>query len=85
MKLQSFCLEVFQVPTKHGFLYLSPLLSKWNQSKLPIFIKFYTIRRKFCIFKNNDLRNFSLVLGGLASISLEILKNLIILSIFIGI
>ena len=40
MKLQSlFCLEFFQVPTKLDFPYLSSHISKWNESKLPIFIK----------------------------------------------
>ena len=40
MKLQSlFCLEFFQVPTKLDFLYLSLHLSKWNESKPPMFIK----------------------------------------------
>ena len=45
MKLQSyFCLDFFQMPTKHGFLYLSLHLSKWNESKLLMLIKIYTIK-----------------------------------------
>ena len=40
MKLQSFyCLEFFQVPTKLNFPYLSPHISEWSESKLPMFIK----------------------------------------------
>ena len=39
MKLQSlFGLKFFQVPTKLDFLYISPHLSKWNESKLLMFI-----------------------------------------------
>ena len=51
MKLHSFfCLEFFQVPTKHDFSYLAPHLSKWNESKLPTFIKFYTMRYNLFLF-----------------------------------
>ena len=40
MKLQSYnCLELFQMPTKLDFPYLSPHLSEWNESKLLMFIK----------------------------------------------
>ena len=40
MKLQSFFgLEFFQVPAKLDYPYLSPHLSEWNESKLPMFIK----------------------------------------------
>ena len=40
MKLQRFfCLELFLVPAKLNIPYLSPHLSKWNESKLPMFIK----------------------------------------------
>ena len=42
MTLQSFFgLEFFQVSTKLDFPYLSHHLSKWNESKLSIFIKIY--------------------------------------------
>ena len=45
MTLQSFfCLEFSIVPAKHNFLYLSLHILEWNQSKLPMFIKIYTIR-----------------------------------------
>ena len=49
MTLQSvfFCLKFSIVPPKHDFLYLSLHISKWNESKLPMFIKIYTIRRIF--------------------------------------
>ena len=47
MKLQSFFVEFSQVPRKHNFLYLSPHLSKWNESKLPLFLTIYTIRSNF--------------------------------------
>ena len=48
MKLQSFfCLEFSKVPTKHDFFYLSLHLLGWNESKLPMFIKIYTIRCSF--------------------------------------
>ena len=40
MKLQSFFgFKFFQVPTKLDFLCLSPHLSEWNESKLPMFKK----------------------------------------------
>ena len=59
MTFQSFfCLEFLQVLRKHDFLYLSFHLSEWNESKLPMFIKIYLIRRYFLFFKKNDLRKF---------------------------
>ena len=41
MKLQSLFLsfELFKVPAKFDFPYLSPHLLEWNKSKLPMFIK----------------------------------------------
>ena len=51
MKLQSFFLwEFFQVLTNHDLSYLSPLISEWIESKLPMFIKIYTIRCNLFIF-----------------------------------
>ena len=51
MKLQSFfSLEFSIVLAKHDFLYLSLHVSKWNESKLSMFIKIYTIRRFFNFF-----------------------------------
>ena len=48
MKLQSFfCLEFFQMLAEHEFSHLSPHLSEWNESKLPMFIKLYTMRCDF--------------------------------------
>ena len=53
-----FCLEFLQLFGKHDFLYLSFHLSKWNESKLPMFIKIYSIRCYFLFFWKNDLRKF---------------------------
>ena len=40
MILQSFFgLKFFQVPAKLDFPYLSPHISEWNESKLPMLIK----------------------------------------------
>ena len=51
MTLQSFfCLEFSIVPAKHDFLYLSLHLLDWNESKLPMFTKIYTIKRIFLFF-----------------------------------
>ena len=36
--------------TKHDFLYLLLHLLQWNESKLSMFIKICTIRRKFLVF-----------------------------------
>ena len=48
MKLEIFSsLKFFQVPAKLDFPYLSPHISKWNESKLPTIIKIYTIRYNF--------------------------------------
>ena len=60
MKLQSFSsLEIFQVPVKLDFSYLSPHSSKRNESKLPTFIKIYTIRYNFKNnFRKNDMKKF---------------------------
>ena len=38
------------MPAEHDFSYLAPHLSKWNKSKLPMFIKFYTMRCNFKFF-----------------------------------
>ena len=53
-----FCLEFLQVVGKHEFLYFSFHLSKFHESKLPMFIKICLIRHYFFPFKKNDLRNF---------------------------
>ena len=45
-----FYLEISMVPAKHDFLYISLLILEWNESKLPMFIKIYTIRRIFLFF-----------------------------------
>ena len=48
MKLQSFyCLEFFQVPAKLDISYLSPHISKWSESKLPMSIKIFKISCNF--------------------------------------
>ena len=48
MTFQSFFwLEFLQMPRKHDFLNLSFHLSEWNESKLPMFIKIYSIRCYF--------------------------------------
>ena len=44
---------------KHDFLYLSLHLLEWNESKLPMFIKIYTIRDNFQFLKKINLRKFS--------------------------
>ena len=60
MKFQSsFCLEFFQMLAKHDFLYLSLHLLKWNESKLSMFIKIYTIRNFKIFFLKYNLRKFS--------------------------
>ena len=47
----SFCLEFSIVLAEHDFLYFSLHISEWNKSKLPMFIKIYTIRRFFVFFE----------------------------------
>ena len=55
MTLQSFFLfGILHNASKHDFLYLSLHLSKWNESKLPMFLKIYKSRRIFKSFLKND-------------------------------
>ena len=59
MTLQSFfCLEFSIVPAKHDFLYLSLHLLEWNESKLPMFSKIYTIKRIFLFFLEKIFEKF---------------------------
>ena len=68
MKLQSiFGLEFFQVLTKHDFSYFAPHLSKWNESKLLMFIKFYLMRYNFW-FKKKYIFDVALATSKLAEI-----------------
>ena len=75
MKLQSFfCSESSQELAKHEFLQLSLHLSKWNESKLPMFIKIYTLRRNFEFFLENNFEIF-FTLSCVVHISSKILKT----------
>ena len=60
MKLQSFFLVgIFLSASDHDLSYLSPHLSKWNESKLPMFMKIYIIRYNFYfILEKNDVMKF---------------------------
>ena len=49
-QMKGICLEFLQVPGKHDFMYLSFHLLEWNESKLPMFIKIYSIRCYYFLF-----------------------------------